>query len=308
MNFPKVLGQERAAVVLEGLLKNAHIPSAMLFSGTEGVGYALMAREFAKALLCKSPSQAPCLACPDCLSIERGMHPDVKAVNALYQAALNEEDPKRHKTLRVETIRHLRQDMELESMLGGWKVAILEEAHCLETEAANALLKILEEPPRRTLWILVSSQPEKLPRTVLSRCFRIPLTPLSTETVRALLLERGVEPGKAAELSRLCEGSLGRALELYSNPGIPLKPAEGLLAPLEAADSLPRELYLARAQTELALFCLSQNLRLKALNGYLSFARAEGPLSEIRRLRRYLAANADPRTVLLLAYLEAQKA
>ena len=318
MIFDRVRGQRRAAQALEGFLKTRNIPSALLFAGPEGVGKTLMAREFAKALLCRAPTQslmehgtggsAPCAVCPDCLAIEKGIHPDAKAVNAAYQASLREEDPGRQKTLRVETIRHLRQDMELQSMLGGWKLAIIENAQTLEIEAANALLKILEEPPPLTLWILAATQRERLPKTIASRCQTVAFVPLSARDIESLLAERGLGPEEATRLAGLCDGSMSRALELAQSPGYPASLTEGALAPFAAADALPRELHLARSQAEIALFALAQDLRLRHLRGEEPFSRVEAPLREIGRLRQALRSNADPRLILSLAAIETQTA
>jgi len=300
MPFERVLGQARAGRILAGFLSSGRIPSALLFCGPQGVGKALMAREFAKALLCRLPTGAagPCDACQDCRAVDKGNHPDLKAVNASYQASLREEEEARQKTLRVDTIRHLRRDMELESLLGGWKVAVLEEAQTLESEAANALLKILEEPPPKTLWILASPQKERLPRTVLSRCFPVAFAPLGETAIKELLIKNGIEPGKAFGLARLSEGSLGRALELAR------REAPRPLSALSAAESLPRELALARSEVEFALFALAQDLRMRFLKE--GDARVVRPLREILRLRGALRANADPKTVLTLACLEAE--
>lgn len=305
MSFKRVQGQERALQILRGILSRGNIPSALLFAGPEGVGKALTAHEFAKTLLCRtrlSPARA-CGSCPDCVSIDKAIHPDVKNVNALYQASLREEDPAKQKTLRIETIRHLRKDMELVSMLGNWKIAIVEQAHTLEIEAANALLKILEEPLPETLWILTSSQKERIPKTVLSRCCAIPFAPLPGKIVEDILVKNGIDQPRAAAIAKLCEGSLSPALKLHETE----YPSCLTRDPLAAADSLPRELYLARTQVELALFALSQDLRLRHLNGLLAFGRVERPLREIDFLRQALRANADPRTVMMLACLEAQK-
>jgi DNA polymerase-3 subunit delta' len=306
MIFKKTRGQKRAAARLQGLLSTGRIPSALLFHGLEGVGKTLMAHEFAQALLCRGrEGDAPaCGLCSDCQAVERRLHPDVKAVNASYQASLREEEAAKQRSLRVETIRHLRGDMELHSLLGGWKVAVIEEAHTLEIEAANALLKILEEPPPRTLWILVAAQRDRLPKTVLSRCFSVPFAPLAQKDVAALLADRGVDPTQAERLARLSEGSVSRALELAEQPLEALS-AEAL-GPFVAADSLPRELFLARQKTELALFALAQDLRSRHLSGELAFSSVEPALRELTRLRQALRANADPRAILTLAGLEAQ--
>lgn len=283
--FSRTRGHKRPKTRLKGLLDSQRIPSALLFYGLEGVGKTLLAREFAQALICKDS----CGLCSDCQALEKGLHPDVKLVNAAYQAALKEEEIGKQKSLRVDTIRHLRRDMEMQSLLGGWKVAILEEAHTLEVEAANALLKILEEPPEKTLWILVASQKDRLPKTVASRCFSIPFSPLSASDVAAILKERGVP----AEYAELAEGSVSRALAL-AEQGAP------------AEESLPRELYAQRTYVELALFGFAQEARRRLRAGEADFSAVERPLLEVQRLRQALRSNADPKAILALARLLTQ--
>ncbi|MBI5631456.1 MAG: DNA polymerase III subunit [Elusimicrobia bacterium] len=304
MIFSAIKGQERAARLLEGFLKNRRLPSALLLAGLDGVGKALMARELAKALVCAEPKgMEPCGACPDCLMADKGVHPDIKSVNAAYQASLRQEEAGKQRTLRVETVRHLRRDMEMESMSGGWKTAIMEEAHSLEIEAANALLKILEEPPRKTLWILTTSQKERLPKTVLSRCFCVRLAPLKESVIEKILMERGLDSDRAKSSARSSEGSASRAIELCQAQ---LPTLEDPLAAFAAAESLPKELYQARTSAELALFALGQNLRLKILSGRAPFSKVENALRRIQTLRSALRSNADPKAVLALACLEAQ--
>lgn len=307
MNFPRVLGQKRADAVLSALLRREQIPSALLFCGPEGTGKALMALEFAKTLLCRkrAPDQTSCSTCPDCVAVQNRSHPDVTLVNAAYQACLREEEAAKQRSLRVDTIRHLRKDMELRSLLGGWKVAIVEEAHTLELEAANALLKTLEEPQPRALWILLTSQRELLPRTIPSRCFSVPFIPLPRPAVEKILQDRGIAAARAAELAVLGEGSASRALDL-SETEYPGSLTEGPLSPLKAVDGLPKELYLSRAAVERALFALGQDLRFKHLGGSRSFSSVEPALRRLVALRQALRSNADPKVVLTLACLEAQ--
>ncbi len=307
MSFTAAEGQARALRLLSGMLAHGRLPSAMLFVGPDGVGKTLVAHDFAKALVCGSgaPGQ-PCGLCDDCQAVDKRMHPDVKAVNQAYQTALQEGEVSKGGTLKIDTIRHLRRDMELQSLLGRWKVAVIEEAHTLEVESCNALLKILEEPPAKTLWILCTSQRERLPRTIPSRCFSIPFSPLPPAVVARCLERMGIDAKRGARLSELSEGSVSRALQLAQGPGYPESLTEGPLAPLTAAEALPKEAYLARAQAETALFALGQELRLRHLGGDLPFSKAERPLRELDKLRRSLRQNADPRTVLMLAALEVQ--
>jgi len=308
VRFSRAQGQDRAGRILEGLLETGRMPNALLFHGLEGTGKTMVAHDFAKTLLCASMSDAktPCGICPDCDAIDRRLHPDVKAVNPAYQASLLEEDIAKQRSLKVETIRHLRRDMEMQSLLGRWKVAVIEDAHSMVVEAANALLKILEEPPPRTLWILVTPQRERMIKTVLSRCFSVPFSPLPEKALAAILAGRGIEPRRAAELARLAEGSASRALELDAAGESPAEFLADPMKPVAAAEGLPRDLASARAEAERTLYALGQELRLRHLDGTLEYARAEKALASLSRLRAALRSNADPRVILTLAGVEAQ--
>ncbi|MBI4678300.1 MAG: hypothetical protein HY748_12030 [Elusimicrobia bacterium] len=304
MPFSAVRGQERAAFILGRFLRKGRIPAAMVFHGPEGVGKTLMAVEFAKALLCRERPMGPqggCGSCQDCVNADKRIHPDLKLVDARYQASLREEDPSKQKTLRVDTLRHLRKDMELGSMMGAWKVAVIASAHTMEASGANALLKIIEEPPPKTLWILVTSRREHLPATVRSRAFQVPFAPLTAQIVRDVLADRGVEDRRAAALAELCDGSASRALELWEAD----LPAPAL-DPFAAPESLPRELTQARSKTELSLYCLEQSVLLRLRRGEIRFDRAAPVLRALGALRRQLQANADPGTILTLAHLQTE--
>ncbi|MBI5211589.1 MAG: AAA family ATPase [Elusimicrobia bacterium] len=301
MGFAAIRGQERAAAMLRQFLRKGRIPSALLFTGPDGVGKTLMAAEFAKALLCKNGDG--CGACQDCAAIEKRIHPDVKVVDAFYQAALKEEDASKQKTLSVDTLRHLRKDIELGSMMGSWKVAIIPEAHAMAAAGANALLKVIEEPPPKTLWVLVTSRRELLPKTVLSRTFPVRFAPLPQGVVRDLLEERGVEAGAAGTLGRLCEGSVSRALALHE-AGLPAPAADPFAGASTAGpEGQPRELHAARRKAELSLYGHEQALRLRLKAGHVALRRAVPALREIGALRQALHANADPGTILTLANL-----
>ena len=183
ITFGGVVGQEHVKSVLVAALSKGRIGHAYLFSGPRGVGKTTMARLLAMAVNCErpDPKERPCGECESCLLVRRGNHPDVTELDAASNNS-------------VEDIRDLREKVRLASIRGGRRVWVLDEAHMLSKSASNALLKTLEEPPPGLVFILATTEPEKLPPTILSRCQHFRFRRLSEDEI-------------AGKVARLCEAA-----------------------------------------------------------------------------------------------------
>ncbi|MEI6241585.1 MAG: DNA polymerase III subunit gamma/tau [Planctomycetia bacterium] len=158
--FDELVGQEHVARGLSGAIESGRIGHAYLFTGARGVGKTSAARIYAKALECgQGPAAEPCNACDACLAIAAGQDVDVVEIDAASNRGIDE-------------IRQLRQNVAVRPARGRFKVYIIDEVHMLTREAFNALLKTLEEPPPHVKFVLCTTEPEKLPITILSRCQR----------------------------------------------------------------------------------------------------------------------------------------
>jgi len=204
MALRHVFGQERAKRFLRRLLELERIPHAVLLSGMAGVGKATLAREFAKLLNCVDPQEDDaCEACPSCSKMRDGNHPDLVRIKSegIF--------------IRLDQIRGLKQRLGFHPFEGKWRVVIIEEAHDLREEAGNALLKLLEEPPRQNVFFLTTLEPQMLLPTIVSRCCHVRLQPLDEVWIERYLTEtQGLPPAAAEQLANLAEGSLERAREL----------------------------------------------------------------------------------------------
>lgn len=159
MTFDEVAGQKHIVKTLQNALKEKKIAHAYLFCGPRGTGKTSMARLFAKALNCEHEFGTQCNECENCLAINEGTHPDVIEIDAASNRGIDD-------------IRDLIDRVRYAPIKGGYKVYIIDEVHMLTTEAFNALLKTLEEPPSNVVFILATTEPFKLMPTILSRCQR----------------------------------------------------------------------------------------------------------------------------------------
>jgi DNA polymerase-3 subunit delta' len=200
-----IRGQDAAVALLQRALATDRVAHAYAFVGPPGVGRRLTALAFARACLC--PRQG-CGACSVCRRVAAGQHPDCQ----LVVPTPPKDNPKGPRAIRLEQVRDLEHWAALAPLEAPRKLFVVDDADRLTREAPQALLKTLEEPPPRTLLILIVANVRGLPPTVLSRCQVVRFRPLPEPDAVALLVERGTDPAAAARLARLCRGQVGLAL------------------------------------------------------------------------------------------------
>lgn len=206
-----VIGHEWAVALLRRSLAEGRVGHAYLITGSPQIGKTTLAQTFAQALNCAhaEADERPCDACRSCRLVRDGNHPDVQVIepDGAY--------------LKIAQIRALQHQVALSPMEGRWKVYILREMERATAEAANALLKTLEEPPSHAVLILTASETEALLPTIVSRCQPIPLRSLSRQVVQQALVERWqVPPERASLLTNLSGGRLGWAVEVSQKPSL----------------------------------------------------------------------------------------
>ncbi len=220
MSFKDIKGQDKPIQILKEYIKHSRLTGSYLFTGEEGVGKKLVAKTLAKALNCESQALDSCDRCASCLKIEKGQHPDIHVLEGSVSSGVNLEQGQRigaqvSDSLKIEYIRQLQKDINLKPYEGKKKVFIIDNAHNLTAEAANALLKILEEPPPGSLIILISAKPALLFKTIISRCKMMKFYPLQrTKLEEILKKDFHLDNNLAHYLAYSCEGRIGRVLKL----------------------------------------------------------------------------------------------
>jgi len=227
MSLKDVIGQESAINVLRKAISAGRVASAYLFQGLSGTGKMFTAINFAKALNCESGKDADegqfgindsCDKCPSCRKINDENHSDLLIVEPVkgevkgLRPINGEKQKKGNREIKVDQIRMLEGALSLKAYEARYKVAIIDEAHLMRVEAANAFLKTLEEPPPGTVIILVSASPERLPDTVRSRCLTLNFKPLGEKEMDALLGPKFPDPETRQTLIKLSTGRPGLAL------------------------------------------------------------------------------------------------
>ncbi|MFN2406628.1 MAG: DNA polymerase III subunit delta' [Pyrinomonadaceae bacterium] len=217
--FSELTGNTRVKEALKRMLTSERLPGALLFAGEEGVGKKLFALEVARALNCRTPKDVEgCGVCSSCVRIAKLNYPEREDADEWTQIIwTNHADvglviaPKR--VLRVEQMRQIEKEANFRPFEGKARVFLIDEADKLNDASANALLKVLEEPPRTSYLILITARPAMLLPTILSRCQMIRFAPLAPAEIESHLLANKAADTKTAKLrARAAGGSIGRAL------------------------------------------------------------------------------------------------
>ena len=205
MSWNDVIGHETVKRLLTAHLKTGRVANAYLFAGREGIGKRRLALEMAKALNCEARTEeGPCDACSSCTQMARRVHPDL---HVLIPTGASEQ-------ISIDTIRHMLSRVALRPYRAKVQVVLLNGAERLTEEAANSVLKTLEEPSATTCFLLITSQVSACLPTIVSRCQLLACSPLPAEAVERILISHETDPKIASEVAQLSDGSVSRALEL----------------------------------------------------------------------------------------------
>lgn len=207
-NFDEIVGQDPIITTLKNAIKNQRISHAYLFTGPRGTGKTSTARIFSKAINCSGKtSPNPCGECDQCIKITKGHALNVIEIDAASNRGIDE-------------IRDLREKIAYKPVEGRYKVYIIDEVHMLTSEAFNALLKTLEEPPADTFFILATTEPQRVPITISSRCQRFDFGRISPDKIAKHIKEIAssekikIDDDAIGRIARAAEGSLRDALSL----------------------------------------------------------------------------------------------
>lgn len=233
----EIIGHERVVESLRRAIASNRLPHALIFAGPAGVGKTHLALELAKALNCVG-EDPPCQTCIHCRQIEAGAHPDVSLV----------ERVEGKDNIAIQQVRELRETAALRPFQGRTRIYLVTGADALTPQAADALLKTLEEPQPQVKMLLTATDAEKLPPTVVSRCRVVALHPVEMSRISGALQEQGLDMAEADRLARLALGSVGWALRAAKQPKLATE-REAMVERLCSVMDLGLEVRLQLAET-----------------------------------------------------------
>ena len=209
MSFNDIIGQERAIKILTKSLKKNKVSSSYIFVGSEGTGKKLTAIEFAKAVNCLNLSKdsEACEDCQSCSEISKQCSPDLKIIEPIKNS------------IKIEQIREMRKEIGLKPFKNKKKIYIIDKAEKMTLEASNCLLKTIEEPPYYAIIILICSRIDPILPTIVSRCQIINFGLITSIKIKELSLSKikNIEKEKAEIISKLAQGSIGKAFKLLTD-------------------------------------------------------------------------------------------
>lgn len=208
MLWNEIVGHADNINKLKAMLAVQRVPHALLFAGPDGVGKAAAAKVFAASLLCSGSAEKPCGSCQSCRQISTNSHPDLLLARPAGAS------------IKIDQVRELQREAALAPYYGERRVIIIEGAECMTTQAANSLLKTLEEPVGNLVFILVSNARQQLLDTIISRCRVLNFSPLPYQILSQALSARGFAERQAEAAARLSGGRMGNALALLAENGL----------------------------------------------------------------------------------------
>jgi len=322
-----LVGHEWAVDMLKKHVIHGTTRHAYLFAGPPGLGRRTLALRFAQALNCQTPVETgiPCGQCRDCKQIEAMQHADLTIVQAESEGG----------TMKVDQIREARRSLTLKPYQSNYRVALFLRFQEANDNAANALLKTLEEAPSYAVLILTADNPEQLLPTIVSRCEVLRLRPLKIESVQSALENRGIETGQARLIAHISGGRFGYALRLIENDSL-LEKREERLNDLQSliyasrvekfayADKLARDkesmrqavliwlsywrdVMLRSAQAETPLVNVDRNVEIEDLAERLDLSIARRAVSNFEDVLKKMERNVNSRLLAEVLLLDLPK-